>query len=116
VHSTDPSRGWPGLSGAADVYAVLGALGYTFELLPQLLDQLTGWLDAHAAGLQLEDAQAVSDERLAAFHRNLDAALVALDQSRDRLAHAQAALAPVSGPVGDAAATPTADTPGRTDG
>jgi hypothetical protein len=111
VHSTDPSSGWPGLSGAADVYAVLGALGYTFELLPQLLEQLTGWLDAHAAGLQVENADAVPDERLAAFHRNLDAALPALGQSRDRLARAQAALAPVSGPVDDGAATPAADRP-----
>jgi hypothetical protein len=106
VHSTDASNGWPGLTSAADIYAVLGALAYTFELLPQLLDQLTGWLDAHAAGLHVEDADGGPGERLAAFHANLDAALAGLGQSRDRLSRAQAALAPVSGPADDDTPTP----------
>jgi hypothetical protein len=101
VHSTDPSNGWPGLTGAADVYAVLGALGYTFDLLPQLLDQLAGWLDAHAGGLQVEDAWEAPADRLPAVRAALDAAVAALKLSRDRLASAQAALASVSGPVAE---------------
>jgi hypothetical protein len=104
VHSTDPSSGWPGLTGAADVYGVLGALGYTLELLPQLLDQLTGWLDAHAGGLEVGDGEGGPGTRLRTFHADLDAALTALDQSRDRLGRAQAALAPMSGPVGEGTA------------
>jgi len=99
VHSTDPSNGWPGLTGAADVYAVLGALGYTFELLPQLLDQLAGWLDAHAGGLQVEDVWEAPADRLPAVRAALDAAVAALELSRDRLGSAQAALASVSGPA-----------------
>ncbi len=99
VHSTDGSTGWPGLTGAADVYAVLGALGYTLELLPQLLDQLTGWLDAHAGALQVEDAEGAPYQRLTAFRADLAAAVEALAAGRDKLASAQAALAPISGPV-----------------
>ena len=40
---------WSGVSTAADVYSVFGAVGYSLELLPQLLRQLTGWLEAHTA-------------------------------------------------------------------
>jgi hypothetical protein len=98
VHSTDASTGWPGLTGAADVYAVLGALGYTFELLPQLLGQLSGWLDWHAGMLQVEEPRGAPFDRLAAFRTAVDAAVAALELSRDRLASAQTALAPVSGP------------------
>jgi hypothetical protein len=104
VHSTDPSNGWPGLTGAADVYAVLGALGYTFELLPQLLDQLAGWLDAHAGGLRVEDAREAPEARLPAVRAALEAAVAALELSRDRLSSAQAALASVSGPVAESTA------------
>ena len=100
VHATDASTGWPGLTGAADVYAVLGALGYTLELLPQLLDQLTGWLDAHATQLQVDGTTGVPADLLAAVRADLGAALPALAQARDHLAGAQAALATVSGPVG----------------
>jgi hypothetical protein len=102
VHATDASTGWPGLTGAADVYAVLGALGYTLELLPQLLGQLTGWLDAHAPQLQVDGSPGMPADLLTAIRADLDAALPALDQGRDRLAAAQAALAPVSGPVAGA--------------
>jgi hypothetical protein len=98
VHATDGSGEWPGVSGAADVYAVLGALGYTIELLPQLLSQLTGWLDAHAGRLVVEDGDA--RERLATVRADLDAALASLGEGRGQLAAAQAALAHVSGPVG----------------
>jgi hypothetical protein len=102
VHCTDASNGWPGLTGAADVYAVLGALGYTLELLPQLLDQLTGWLAAHAAELQVDGQAGAPDDLLAAVRADLDAALSALGTGRDRLASGQAALASVSGPVAGA--------------
>jgi hypothetical protein len=100
VHSTDAASEWPGLAGAADVYEVLGALGYTLELLPQLLGQLTGWLDAHAADLHV-DGSVGPDERMAAVRTDLAAALTALAEGRTQLAAAQAALAPVSGPVAD---------------
>jgi hypothetical protein len=99
VHATDGSGEWSGVAGAADVYAVLGALGYTLELLPQLLGQLTGWLDAHAADLVV-DGTGDARERLAAVRTDLDAALATLSTGRDQLASAQSALAPVSGPVG----------------
>jgi hypothetical protein len=99
VHATDASTGWPGLSGAADVYAVLGALGYTLELLPQLLSQLTGWLDAHADRLLVDDVTGLPDELLATMRFDLDAALARFADGRDRLAAAQAALASVGGPV-----------------
>ncbi|HVQ97020.1 MAG TPA: hypothetical protein VMU51_38755 [Mycobacteriales bacterium] len=99
VHATDASTGWPGLTGAADVYAVLGALGYTLELLPQLLDQLTGWLAEHAPRLQVDGALGAPAELVAAVRADLDGALAALADGRDRLATAQAALAAVSGPV-----------------
>jgi len=110
VHSTDASTGWPGITGAADVYAMLGALGYTFELLPQLLDQLTEWLDAHAAvlhadGAHVDGAHGVGDggprDRLAKLRTDLAAALAAVGEGRGRLASAQAELAPVSGPLAD---------------
>ena len=97
VHATDGSGEWSGVSGAADVYAVLGALGYTLELLPQLLSQLTGWLDAHAAQLVVEGGDA--REVLGTVRVDLDAALASLGQGRGQLASAQAALAHVSGPV-----------------
>jgi hypothetical protein len=98
VHSTDASTDSPGLTGAADVYAVLGALGYTLELLPQLLAQLTGWLEAHAEDLVADGSDAPHD-RLATVRAELTAALSPLSEGRNQLAAAQAALAPVSGPV-----------------
>jgi hypothetical protein len=105
VHSTDASNGWPGLTGAADVYAVLGALGYTFEMLPQLLGQLNDWLDWHASVLHVEETSGAPFDRLAACRAALDAAVAALELSRDRLASAQATLAPVSGPVAELASS-----------
>jgi hypothetical protein len=100
VHATDASTGWPGLTGAADVYAVLGALGYTLELLPQLLDQLTGWLAAHAPNLLVDGNTGAPAELIETVRSDLDAALPSLAQGRERLAAAQVALAAVSGPVG----------------
>jgi hypothetical protein len=98
VHCTDASTDWPGLSEAADVYAVLGALGYSLELLPQLLAQLTSWLEAHAEDLVV-DGGGTPHDRLATVGEELTAALSALSEGRNQLAAAQAALAPVSGPV-----------------
>jgi hypothetical protein len=77
---------------------VLGALGYTLELLPQLLAQLTDWLDAHAEDLVV-DGSGTPHDRLAAAREALTASLTALSEGRNQLAAAQAALAPVSGPV-----------------
>ncbi len=47
---------WDGVTTAADVYTVFGAVGYSLELIPQLLDQLTAWLEKHQDRLDVSEA------------------------------------------------------------
>ncbi len=49
---------WSGVSTAADVYTVFGAVGYSLELVPQLLGQLTAWLEKHQDALDVSEAAA----------------------------------------------------------
>ncbi|HYT10715.1 MAG TPA: hypothetical protein VEL73_08655 [Mycobacteriales bacterium] len=95
---------WSGVSTAADIYTVFGAVGYSLELLPQLLDQLAGWLEAHHGSLGVSDESGSAANRIAEVRAEIAAALEALGAGRERLASAQAALAPVFGPVGASAA------------
>ena len=90
---------WSGVSTAADVYTVFGAVGYSLELLPELLDQLTAWLEAHDGELDVSEADSTATVRIAEVRVAVTAAVEAIDAGRTRLAGAQAALAPIFGPV-----------------
>jgi hypothetical protein len=93
---------WSGVSTAADVYTVFGAVGYSLELLPQLLGQLASWLEAHHGQLDVSEAGASAAVKITEVRAEVAAALEALEMGRERLAAAQSALAPVFGPVGAA--------------
>ena len=90
---------WSGVNTAADVYAVFGAVGYSLELIPQLLDQLTAWLEKHEHELDVSAADTTAADRIAATRADVTAAVATLAQGRAGVASAQAALAPVFGPV-----------------
>lgn len=90
---------WSGVSTAADVYTVFGAVGYSLELVPQLLDQLTAWLEAHDGELDVSEADITAAARIAEVRAEVAAAAEAIDAARTRVASAQAALAPIFGPV-----------------
>jgi hexokinase len=90
---------WSGIGTAADVYTVVGAVGYSLELLPQLLDRLTRWLEAHHGALGVSEAGVSAANRVAEVRAEVAAALDALAAGRERLASAQAALAPLYGPL-----------------
>ena len=90
---------WSGVSTAADVYTVFGAVGYSLELLPELLDQLTAWLEAHDGELDVSEADSTAAAKIAEVRAEVTAAVEAIDAGRTRLASAQAALAPIFGPV-----------------
>jgi hypothetical protein len=95
---------WSGVGTAADVYAVFGAAGYSLELLPQLLDQLTSWLEKHGSSLDVTDPSGgTAADRIVQVRATVTAAAEALDTSRERIAAAQAILAPVFGPVSERA-------------
>ena len=88
---------WSGTRTAADVYTVFGAVGYSLELIPDLLDQLTSWLEKHAHELEVSDEGTAAD-RIAAVRAEVAATAGTLAAGRDGVARAQAALARVSGP------------------
>ena len=90
---------WSGISTAADVYAVFGAVSYSLELLPQLLDQLTSWLEKHQGELSATDEDAAPADRIVEIRAAVSPAVEALDTGRAHLAAAQSALAPLYGPV-----------------
>ncbi len=90
---------WSGISTAADVYNVFGAVGYSLELIPELLDQLTAWLEKHQDHLDVSDTDTTAAARIAAVRADVTAAVQTIAQGRAGVASAQAALAPVFGPV-----------------
>jgi hypothetical protein len=90
---------WSGVSTAADVYTVFGAVGYSLELVPELLDQLTAWLEEHDGELDMSEADTTTAARIAEVRAEVAAAAEAIDAARTRVASAQAALAPIFGPV-----------------
>lgn len=90
---------WSGVSTAADVYAVFGAVGYSLELIPDLLDQLTAWLEKHQDRLDVSAADTTAAVRIAAARADVTAATKTIAQARAGVASAQAALAPVFGPI-----------------
>lgn len=91
---------WSGIGTAADVYAVFGAVSYSLELVPQLLDQLTAWLEKHAHELAAtDDDPATPADRIATLRTTVTTAVEALDTGRARLAAAQSTLAPLYGPL-----------------
>jgi hypothetical protein len=91
---------WDGIGTAADVYTVFGVVGYSLELMPQLLDQLTTWLEKHAGSLDVTDAGGgTAADRIAEIRAAVTAASETIDVGRTRVAAAQATLAPVFGPV-----------------
>lgn len=97
---------WDGVKTAADVYTVFGAVGYSLELIPQLLDQLTSWLEKHEGRLDVSapesgagSAPASAAERIAAVRAEVTAAAGTIATGRAGVASAQSALAPVFGPV-----------------
>jgi hypothetical protein len=90
---------WDGVSTAADVYTVFGAVGYSLELVPQLLDQLTTWLEKHADRLDVSDAETTVAARIADVRTSVAAAVETIGIGRSSVAAAQAALAPLFGPV-----------------
>ena len=89
---------WDGVRTAADVYTVFGAVGYSLELIPQLLDQLTTWLEKHEPQLGVSDEASSAAARIAEVRRDVAAAMETLATGRAGVASAQAALAPVFGP------------------
>lgn len=90
---------WSGTRSAADVYTVFGAVGYSLELIPQLLDQITTWLEKHAHELDVSDESTTAAARIAEVRRDVAAAAETIATGRAGVASAQAALAPVFGPV-----------------
>jgi hypothetical protein len=90
---------WDGVTTAADVYAVFGAVGYSLELIPQLLDQLTAWLEKHQDRLDVSDAETSAAARIAEVRTQVANATETINAGRAGVATAQAALAPVFGPV-----------------
>jgi len=90
---------WSGVSTAADVYTVFGAVGYSLELIPQLLDQLTAWLEKHQDQLDVSEADTTAAARIAGVRADVDATVDTIATGRAGVASAQAALAPVFGPV-----------------
>jgi hypothetical protein len=90
---------WDGTRTAADAYTVFGAVGYSIELIPQVLGQLTAWLEKHEHELDVSDAGTTAAARIAEVRRDVDAAAETLAVARAGVASAQAALAPVFGPV-----------------
>jgi hypothetical protein len=95
---------WSGVSTAADVYTVFGAVGYSLELVPQLLDQLTAWLEKHQDELDVSEPDSTAAARIAEVRAAVATAAEAIDTGRERVAAAQAALAPIFGPVARSAA------------
>ena len=89
---------WTGISTAADVYKVFGAVSYSLELVPQLLDQLTAWLEKNQGSLDTTEGDPPA-QRVAAIRAAVSSAVEAVDAGRGRLAEAQSALAPLYGPV-----------------
>jgi hypothetical protein len=90
---------WDGVTTAADVYTVFGAVGYSLELIPQLLDQLTAWLEKHQDRLDVSQIDTSAPVRIAEARAQVTAAIETITTSRAIVATAQAALAPVFGPV-----------------
>ena len=90
---------WDGVATAADVYAVFGAVGYSLELVPQLLDQLTAWLEKHQDRLDVSEADTTAAARIAEVRAEVTAAGETVDAGRAGVARAQAALAPLFGPL-----------------
>jgi len=90
---------WDGVTTAADVYTVFGAVGYSLELIPQLLDQLTAWLEKHQDRLDVSGAGASVTARIADVRRDVTAAVETITVGRAGVATAQSALAPIFGPV-----------------
>jgi hypothetical protein len=90
---------WDGVATAADVYSVFGAVGYSLELIPQLLDQLTAWLEKHQDGLDVSATDTSVATRIADVRRDVSAAVETIAAGRAGVASAQAALAPIFGPV-----------------
>ena len=90
---------WSGTGTAADVYTVFGAVGYSLELIPQLLDQLTAWLEKHEHRLDVSDTETTLAARIADVRTSVAAAVETIGRGRSGVAAAQAALAPIFGPV-----------------
>jgi hypothetical protein len=90
---------WSGVSTAADVYTVFGAVGYSLELIPDLLDQLTAWLEKHQDRLDVSEPDSTAASRIADVRADVSAAIEIIAKARAGVADAQAALAPVFGPV-----------------
>ena len=89
---------WSGTSTAADVYTVYGAVGYSLELIPDLLNQVTAWLEKHAHELDSSAEGSTAGQQIALVRAELDAAAGTIAAGRDGVARAHAALAPISGP------------------
>jgi hypothetical protein len=90
---------WDGVTTAADVYTVFGAVGYSLELIPQLLDQLTAWLEKHQDRLDVSEADTSAAARIADVRTDVAAAVETIGAGRADVASAQAALAPIFGPI-----------------
>ena len=73
---------WDGVTTAADVYTVFGAVGYSLELIPQLLDQLTAWLEKHQDQLDVSEAGASAAARIAEVRRDVTAAVETITAGR----------------------------------
>jgi hypothetical protein len=90
---------WSGVSTAADVYTVFGAVGYSLELIPDLLDQLTAWLEKHQDQLQTSEADSTATARIADVRNDVSTTIETIAKARAGVAGAQAALAPIYGPI-----------------
>lgn len=90
---------WDGVTSAADVYSVFGAVGYSLELIPELLDQLTAWLETHQDRLDVSEADTSAPARIAEVRAQVANAAETITAARADVATAQAALAPVFGPI-----------------
>ena len=98
---------WDGVTTAADVYTVFGAVGYSLELIPQLLDQLTAWLEKHQDRLDVSEADTSAPARIADARTDVTAAIETITAGRAGVATAQSAL-PRSSARSSAAGDPPA--------
>jgi hypothetical protein len=93
-YQTMPHEGAPGLENPGDVYDAIGNLKALAGRLPQLLNQLTEWLEAeYAAGRVAHDTNPSALQAVSLTDDWLSGAAESAEQMEDFLGHAHSAAA-----------------------